>query len=214
MKNTIIFVTGIGTDVGKTLCSAILVEALQADYFKPVQAGDLSHSDTHKVQAWVSNEKSCFFPNAYALKQPMSPHAAADIDGVQIDIDKIQLPETDNVLVVEGAGGLFVPLNKKQTIFDLIKKDYKVVVVSRHYLGSINHSLLTLKALETTGAAASLIFNGPATPSTESIIQEMQPVPLIGRIEEEATINKAVVKKYADAFRAKLMQVFELEQEI
>lgn len=214
MKNTIIFVTGIGTDVGKTLCSAILVEALQADYFKPVQAGDLSHSDTHKVQAWVSNEKSRFFPNAYALKQPMSPHAAADIDGVQIDIDKIQLPETDNILVVEGAGGLFVPLNKKQTIFDLIKKDYKVVVVSRHYLGSINHSLLTLKALETTGAAVSLIFNGPAIPSTESIIQEMQPVPLIGRIEEEETINKAVVKKYADAFRAKLMQVFELEQEI
>ena len=94
-----IFITGIGTDVGKTIASAIVVEALQADYFKPVQAGDLEYSDTDKVKALVSNSTSVFHPNSYALQTPMSPHAAAEIDQVSIDIDQIQLPKTDNKLV-------------------------------------------------------------------------------------------------------------------
>ena len=106
-----LFITGIGTDVGKTIVSAIVTEALEADYWKPIQAGDLEKSDSHKVKSYISNLKTQFHPNAYALQTPASPHFAAAVDGVTIELKKIAEPETDNHLVVEGAGGLFVPLN-------------------------------------------------------------------------------------------------------
>src|SRR5690606_25021706 len=116
-----LFITGISTDVGKTITSAIITEALEADYWKPIQAGDLDNSDSHKIQAYLSNSKSKIHPNSYALQTPASPHLAAAIDGLTIDIHKIEEPETQNHLVVEGAGGLFVPLNDTQTIADLIQ---------------------------------------------------------------------------------------------
>lgn len=125
------FITGISTDVGKTLASAIIVEALEADYWKPIQAGDLEYSDSHKVKELISNNKSKIHKNSYALHTPMSPHGAADIDGIKIDLKKIVPPQTENHLVIEGAGGLLVPLNNTDTIFDLIRPDYKVIVVSR-----------------------------------------------------------------------------------
>ena len=128
-----IFVTGISTDVGKTVASTIIVEALEADYWKPIQAGDLDNSDSHKVKAQVSNSKSQFYPNSYQLNTPASPHLAAEIDGITIDLKEIKEPETDNHLVIEGAGGIFVPLNESDTIIDLIQHDYKIIVVSRHY---------------------------------------------------------------------------------
>src|SRR6187551_2999309 len=106
-----IFITGISTDVGKTVASTIIVEALEADYWKPIQAGDLDNSDSHKVKAQVSNAKSVFHPNAYALNTPASPHHAATIDGITIDIKNIKEPKTANHLVIEGAGGILVPLN-------------------------------------------------------------------------------------------------------
>ena len=137
------FITGIGTEVGKTIVSAVVTEALWADYFKPIQAGDLEYSDTDKVKALISNSKSKFFNNAYALKTPMSPHAAAEIDEVTIDLKSISRPKTQNHLVIEGAGGLMVPLNNKDCIIDLIEKTDKIILVSRHYLGSINHTLLS-----------------------------------------------------------------------
>ena len=143
-----LFITGIGTDVGKTVASAIITQALEADYWKPIQAGDLHHSDADKVKALVSNKKSQFHPNAYALNTPASPHYAATLDGIVLDIKKIQEPTTTNHLVIEGAGGILVPLNDTDSIIDLIQKDHKVVVVSRHYLGSINHTLLTFEALK------------------------------------------------------------------
>ncbi|MEO1486207.1 MAG: dethiobiotin synthase, partial [Bacteroidota bacterium] len=114
------FVTGISTEVGKTVVSAILTEALEADYWKPVQAGDLEDSDSHKIERFISNEKTVIHPNAYALNTPMSPHAAAAIDGIDIDLEQIERPSTDNHLVIEGAGGLLVPLNDEDTIMDLI----------------------------------------------------------------------------------------------
>ncbi|MEM8848047.1 MAG: dethiobiotin synthase, partial [Bacteroidota bacterium] len=138
----IVFVTGISTEVGKTVASAIVVEALEADYWKPVQAGDLDNSDSHKIERLISNTKTKIHPNSYALNTPMSPHAAAEIDGIRVDLEKIVPPQTENHLVIEGAGGLLVPLNEKDTINDLILTNYKVIVVSRHYLGSINHTLL------------------------------------------------------------------------
>lgn len=195
------FITGISTEVGKTIVSAIITEALEADYWKPIQAGDLDFSDTHKVEALVSNSKSVFHPNSYALNTPMSPHASADIDNIEIDVKEITAPKTKNHLVIEGAGGLLVPLNDTNTILDLIKSTYKVIVVSRHYLGSINHTLLTVNLLKEKGFDVSIIFSGDEHETTESIIQKMTNVPIIGRIENEPYFDQNVIKEYAEKFK-------------
>ena len=198
------FITGISTEVGKTVASAIITEALEADYWKPVQSGDLEYSDTHKVKNLISNNTSVFHENSYALNTPMSPHASAEIDGITIDIDKITEPATKNNLVIEGAGGLLVPLNNEHTIFDLIKPDYKVIVVSRHYLGSINHTLLTLNLIKSKGFDVSLIYSGNEHKTTEEIIEKMSGVDVLGRIEEEPYFDQNVIKEYAEKFRDKL----------
>lgn len=192
-----IFVTGISTEVGKTLASAILTEALQADYWKPVQAGDLHRTDSDKVRELISNGRSVIHPSAYALHTPMSPHAAAAIDGIRIDLARITVPETDNHLVIEGAGGLLVPLNERDTIFDLIRPEYKVVVVSRHYLGSINHTLLTVGALRAKGLDVCILFSGDPHPTTEEIISAKTGVPILGRIPELAQIDPGRIREEA-----------------
>jgi len=203
-----IFVTGIGTDVGKTIASAIITEALQADYWKPVQAGDLPNSDSHKIKSLLSNSKTVIFENSYALQTPASPHLAAEIDGIEIDLKKIVEPKTKNHLVIEGAGGVFVPLNGSDTVIDLIKPDYKVVVVSRHYLGSINHTLLTIEALQSRNAnIAGIIFNGDENLPTESIIAQKTGLPIIGRIGTEPYFDSNVIADYADQFRERLLQL-------
>ncbi len=198
------FITGISTEVGKTIASAIITQALEADYWKPVQAGDLDNSDSDKVARLISNDKTTIHPNSYALKTPMSPHAAAAIDEIKIDIKKIKEPKTNNHLVIEGAGGLLVPLNDKNTIFDLIKPDYKVIVVSRHYLGSINHSLLTIELLKKKEFDIQLLFSGDEHPSTESIIKKMTGVPCLGRIDNEPYFDRNVINEYAQKFKALL----------
>ncbi len=196
-----LFVTGIGTDVGKTIISAILTEALEADYWKPIQAGELETGDSHTVANLISNSKTTIHPNSYALKTPMSPHAAAAIDGVKIDLKKITPPKTKNNLVIEGAGGLLVPLNDKETILDLIQPDYKVIVVSRHYLGSINHTLMTIQLLQQKGFDIAVIFNGTENKTSENIIQKMIGVSVLGRIDDEPYFDKNVVMEYAEQFK-------------
>lgn len=201
MQKQTFFVTGISTDVGKTVASAIITEALEADYWKPIQAGDLDHSDTHKVKALISNQRTKFHPSAFELRTPMSPHAAAEIDGVKIASAEIKLPHTDNNLVIEGAGGLLVPISQTETILDLIKPNYKVIVVSRHYLGSINHTLLTIDKLKQSGKTIfGILFSGAENPSTEQIIAKMSDVRILGRIDEEPYFDKMVVKEYAAVF--------------
>jgi len=198
------FITGISTEVGKTVAAAIVTEALQADYWKPIQSGDLEYSDTHKVEKLISNSTTVFHPNSYALQTPMSPHASAEIDGVTIEIDSIKEPSTKNHLVIEGAGGLLVPLNDKNTLLDVIKPDYKVIVVSRHYLGSINHTLLTVNLLKEKGFEVSLIFSGNEHKTTEDIIKKMTGASVIGCIEEEPYFDKNVIKEYAELFKSNL----------
>lgn len=203
-----LFITGISTDVGKTIASAIIVEALQADYWKPIQAGDLNHSDTHKVQSLVSNSQSHFHSNSYALQTPASPHLAAAIDGLTIAMNQIQEPKTNNHLVVEGAGGILVPLNETQSVVDLIQPDYKVIVVSRHYLGSINHTLLTIEALQNRQIqVAGIIFSGDENTSSESIILSRTGVPFLGRIAQEPYFDTNVILEYAELFRENLMKI-------
>jgi len=202
-----IFVTGISTDVGKTIASAIITEALNADYWKPVQAGELSNSDSHKVAELVSNKKTIIHKSSYELNSPMSPHAAADIDKIEIDLNQIIEPKTTNHLVIEGAGGLLVPLNEKDTILDIIKSDFKVIVVSRHYLGSINHTLLTIESLKQNGFNVAVIFSGNEHPSTEGIILRKTGVKLIGRINEETSFDKSLIKLYATKFYPMLQKI-------
>ncbi|MCD8416614.1 dethiobiotin synthase [Tenacibaculum finnmarkense genomovar finnmarkense] len=202
------FITGISTEVGKTVASAIFTEALEADYWKPIQAGELDDSDSHKIKKFISNKKTIIHPNSYALKTPMSPHAAAEIENITIDLAKIIEPKTDNEnLVIEGAGGLFVPLNNTDTILNIIKPTYKVIVVSRHYLGSINHTLLTVNLLKNKGFDVSILFSGDEHKTTEEIIKKMTDVPVIGRIDEEPYFDKSVIKEYADIFRENLINL-------
>lgn len=203
-----LFITGIGTDVGKTIASSIIVEALEADYWKPIQAGDLDNSDTNKVEKYVSNTTTKFHNNAYALQTPASPHLAAEIDGIKIELKKIIEPTTSNHLVIEGAGGIFVPLNNSDCVIDLIQPDYKVVVVSRHYLGSINHTLMTIEILKSRKLnVAGIIFSGDENKATESIILEKTGVKMIGRIDIEPYFDQNVITYYADLFRENLLKL-------
>lgn len=181
-----LFVAGIGTGVGKTLISAILVEKLGADYWKPIQSGDLPNSDTLNVQALVTHPAAVFHPEAYRLTQPFSPHKSAALDGVQIDPAAIQLPVTSNRLVIEGAGGLLVPVNDHTVFIDLIARfSAEVILVSMNYLGSINHTLLSAEALKQRGLPVKgIVFNGPEDPYSEKFILAYTGFRLMGRIPQ------------------------------
>jgi len=151
MKDSI-FITGTGTDVGKTIAAAVLTETLEADYWKPVQAGFEAGTDATFIQSVISNQQTVIHPETYKLKLAASPHIAAREERIKIELDKIYndhikivyAQSSSQNLIIEGAGGLMVPLNESKFVIDLIKKlNVKVVLVSRNYLGSINHSLLT-----------------------------------------------------------------------
>ena len=199
-----IFVTGIGTDVGKTVVSSILVESLKADYWKPVQSGTYYPTDSENVKKFISNDITVIHPESYCLKESKSPHEAAEAEGIKIDFDKIVLPASSNkTLVIEGAGGVMVPLNEKYFIIDLIKKfDAEAIVVIQNYLGSINHSLLTIDALRQRGIKIiGLVFNGsPHNPSKE-IILNYSKLPFITWITKENQIDQNVILKYAKDFQ-------------
>ncbi len=197
-----IFVTGIGTDIGKTVVSAVLVEALRADYWKPVQTGSFFSRDTVEVKRLISNPKSQFHAERYLLKQPMSPHAAAELEGVEIQMDEINLPVTSNHLIIEGAGGLMVPLNRKHFMLDLVQKfDAEVILVVKNYLGSINHSLLSIDVLKSRGVKIlGLIINEEPHELSESIILQYSGLKLLGRIGKEETLKKEVIERYAKGF--------------
>ena len=186
-----LFVTGTDTGVGKTVVSAILSEKLQADYWKPIQAGDLDNTDSMNVSQWLENSTSVIHREVYRLTEPMSPHAAAERDGTSIDLNNIITPETKSDLVIEGAGGLMVPLNKHDLVIDLISHlQAEAVLVSQHYLGSINHTILSIEALRSRNInIAGIIFNGGENIDTESIIKSICAVPILGRIPEISDIN-------------------------
>lgn len=199
-----LFVTGIGTDVGKTIVSAILVEALKADYWKPIQAGYENGTDTQLVKQLISNTNSTLFPEAYLLKTPASPHLAAANDGVNIELSKLVIPASvNNNIIIEGAGGLMVPLNNNDYVIDLINHfDCEVVLVSRNYLGSINHTLLSIEAIKKRGCKiAGIIFNGERNKSTEEIILQKHHFPFVAYINEEKILSKEIISNYTPLFK-------------
>lgn len=197
-----IFVTGIGTGVGKTVISAVLVQALKADYWKPVQTGVEFGSDTDRLKKLVSNESSVFHPEAYSFKAPIAPHASALAENTHLDFENINLPETNNTLVIEGAGGLLVPLNEKYFIIDLIKKfDAETVLVVQNYLGSINHTLLSIEALKNRNIhVLGIIISGIENQMSEKIILQHSGLPLLGRMHREANITPEIICKYEAHF--------------
>lgn len=203
MSKNKFFVSGIGTGVGKTIISAILCEALEADYWKPVQSGDADNSDSMMVQSLISNSNTVFHPERHVLTQPLSPHAAAEIDGVRISPRDFHLPTTERALIVEGAGGLMVPLNENYLMIDLMEDLHlPVILVSRNYLGSINHTLLSIEALRLRDVhLAGIIFNGDTVTATETVIEHYTGVPVIGRIPEEKLWDKAKVAQHAAAMK-------------
>lgn len=201
-----IFVTGIGTDVGKTVAAAIICEALQADYWKPVQTGSYFSTDSDKIKKYVSNERTQIHPESFVLRQYMSPHAAAELEGKQITLESIIVPKSDNTLVIEGAGGIMVPLNEREFVIDLIQKcEASVVLVIQNYLGSINHSILSIDSLKFRNIPVlGIVFNGPPHKLSEDIILTYSGLKCIGRIQKESVINRDVITKYSEQFKATL----------
>ncbi|GAB4491929.1 MAG: dethiobiotin synthase [Raineya sp.] len=197
------FITAIGTDSGKTLVSAIFTQALQADYWKPVQSGLPKDADTIRQ---LVDFPVCIHNSAYEFTKPASPHDAAKAENRQIDLAQIQMPKTSNHLIVEGAGGLLVPLNAKDFVADIIQKfDLEVILVINFYLGCINHSLLSIQELKRRNLRVKgIVFNGEPNEESQSIILHHSGYECLLHIYPEKAIENKVIKKYASLLLEKL----------
>lgn len=179
------FITGTDTDVGKTVVSAWAMLHLDADYWKPTQSGSDPITDTDVMKQLTGLPEARFHTETYNLTQPLSPHEAARRDGIVIDMKQFQLPETVRPLIVEGAGGLMVPLNKDNLVIDLIKQlSLPAILVCRSGLGTINHTLLSLEALKTRNIpVAGIIMNGQKSPHNRHATEEYSNTPIIAEID-------------------------------
>ena len=194
------FVTAIDTDSGKTMVSAMLCEALNADYWKPIQAG--LPRDSEAVKSLIDSSLT-IHPEAYLLKTPASPHASARLDGIEINIGDIKIPSTKKNLIIEGAGGCLVPLNDKEFVIDMVKPfNAEIILVANLYLGSINHTLLTIEALKHRALPVKgIIFNGQANAESERIILHHSSLPCLLRIKKETVVDKKIIRTYASELK-------------
>lgn len=192
-------IAGIGTEIGKTLISSIFRQGMQADYWKPVQSGNPEEADALFIGQMTRVPEGKIWDSSYMLTQPLSPHTAAEIDGIRISLDHIQLPLTERSLIVELAGGLMVPLNESETNLDLIAHvALPVILVSKNYLGSINHTLLSYEILKAKQIPiAGIVFNGPANASGERFILQHTGLKVLLRVPELAQINPEIIQEYA-----------------
>lgn len=198
-----LFVTGIGTGIGKTMLSAILTECLQADYWKPIQSGDLEVSDSKFIEKHTS-ESIVIHPEKYRLQLAASPHKSAREEEVEIKLNDFSIPQTENHLIVEGAGGVFVPINEKEFMIDLIQKfNLPVVVVASDYLGCINHTLLTIESLINRGLQVEyFVFNGHFDEDTQRVIFNHLPKETTSLyIPNLDSITKEIIQKIAEEIR-------------
>jgi dethiobiotin synthetase len=197
--NQRLVVVGTDTGVGKTTFAAALVGALDGVYWKPVQAGDLDQTDSDTVLRLSGLAPGQILPEAYRLKTPASPHLAAEIDGITIDPGMLVLPECDRPLIVEGAGGLLVPLTREITYIDVIARwNIPVVLCARTTLGTINHSLLSIEALRARGIAlVGIAFIGDENIESERIIVDMGRTRRLGRLPHLAPLTRSALR---DAF--------------
>lgn len=199
------FVTGIGTNVGKTIVSTVLVEALQSDYWKPIQSGTIDGKDSDTIKELISNSKTIIHPETYLLNEPLSPHFAAHLEGVEIDINSLELPQTNNQLIIEGAGGLLVPINQSHYVIDIAKKfNCEIILVISNYLGCINHSLLSIDYLVRNNFnIKALVFNGEFEEQVKNVI--INYVSNLNIVEiNQLPLYKESVKKVAAGINVKL----------
>ncbi|MCV9385723.1 dethiobiotin synthase [Reichenbachiella ulvae] len=196
-QNKRYFVTGIDTDAGKSIVSAILVQKLKADYWKPVQAGE--PTDSNFVRSMIDSDL-VIHPEGVILEHPMSPHAAAERENVKVERKQFSVPETENNLIIEGAGGLMVPINSSEFVIDFARDfDAEVILVSRNYLGSINHTMLSIEYLKSNDfKIKGLIFNDEPNPETESFILQYSGIPCLGHIPKLKEISAEEIAKQAD----------------
>ena len=177
--------TGTDTNIGKTVAAAMLVQALEYNYWKPFQSGiEDGGVDTRRVQKMTDLPDERFLPEKYVLSEPLSPHRAAEIDGVEIDMDDLEIPVSENPLIIEGAGGLMVPLTRKNLLINQFKKwDLPVILCARTGLGTINHTLLSLEALWARDINVhGLIFIGEQNDDNMLTILEFSKAKVLGHI--------------------------------
>lgn len=206
MSGRTIIITGTDTDIGKTVFAAALAGALGASYWKPVQAGLEDGSDAGTVARLAGLAPAQILPEAYRLQTPCSPHRAAEIDGIEIEIDRLALPQVDGPLIVEGAGGVLVPVTRDLLFADLFARWAKpVVLVARTGLGTINHSLLSIEALRARGVPIlGIAFVGDAVEDSEATIAAIGGVKRLGRLPHLAPLDRATL-------RAAFLAHFEVE---
>ncbi|UEG49248.1 dethiobiotin synthase [Ferruginibacter lapsinanis] len=193
-----VIIAGIHTNIGKTICSAVICQALGYDYWKPVQAGDLENSDSVFIKRVVSNPLCKIHPEAYRLNTPASPHYAAEIDGTTIIKANINLPRSDNNIVIETAGGIMSPLAYNYLNIDLIEQlSLPVILVSNNYLGSINHTLLSVSALRQKNIfLKGLVFSGESNLSSENFIRQYTDLPILFSIPALSEINATSIDNF------------------
>lgn len=200
-----IFVVGISNAVGKTIACAIITEALEADYFKPIQTGVLYDSDVDAIDELLTNKKTTIF-EGISLKEPYDPHFAAELEERNIKLVDLKFPETQNPLVIEFAGGVLVPINDSELLLDIVTPEDQIVLVSRNYLGSVNHTLLSIEALKSRGLKhINILFSGKENQSNQQLIEKISQCNVLGRIEQEIYgFDKKTIKKYANRFKPAL----------
>jgi dethiobiotin synthetase len=201
-----IAVAGIHTGIGKTICSAVICQALGFDYWKPVQAGDLDQSDSIFIQKHINNPACKIHPERYKLLEPMSPHAAAERENIRIRKEDFILPESDHHILLETAGGLMSPLAEDFLNIDLLSHlRLPVVLVSTHYLGSINHTLMSCELLKSRNIQVlGLVFSGAPNPESERVILSYSGLPLLFSIPQFASIDADTIPSFTQTHKIQI----------
>lgn len=200
-------ITGTDTNIGKTVVAAMLTLALEASYWKPVQAGVEGGVDTKTVQKITGLPAERFLPENYVLSEPLSPHRAAELDDIKIDVDSLRIPDTPEPLIIEGAGGLMVPLTRENLLINLFRKwneseRVPVILVARTGLGTINHTLLALEALWARNIPVhGIVFVGDENADNMRTIGEYSDVKVLGRLPMLDSLDaKSLIKAFSDNF--------------
>jgi len=204
-ENTIA-IAGIHTGIGKTIASAVIAEATGADYWKPVQAG-VEERDADTVRALITNSNARVHTEAVVLQMAASPHTAAAAEGIEIDFRSFAKPQTERLLLVETAGGVHSPMGSNTTMADFIAYyNMPTLLVSRNYLGSINHTLMSIEVLRARGIQiVGLVMNGERNESSESFIEQYGKVNIIARIPDFPMLTKEAIRECAVSLRSEIM---------
>jgi len=202
-----LFVTGTDTNVGKTLLSALLVAALDAIYWKPIQTGASEGTDRQTVIKLAEIAERQTIPESYCFEPPVSPHLAAEASGVRIDLARIEAPANlDTPIIVEGAGGILVPINESDLMLDLARHlGFPVLIAARAALGTINHTLLTVRALRCAKIALrGVVMIGDRNRDNERSVEHFGAVPVVGTIPWLDTLDRqTLLSVFRDSFDQK-----------